>query len=105
MNKVLDYMAMGRPQVAFDLTETRRSAEGAALYATPNSHEEMGQKILQLLDDPELRAQLGERGRQRIENGLGWEHTRTELVKAYEYLSGDKRSSVEWSEQDSSRAA
>ena len=105
MNKVLEYMAMGRPQVAFDLTETRRSAEGAALYATPNSHEEMGQKILQLLDDPDLRAQLGERGRERSENGLGWEHTRTELVKAYEYLSGDKRSSVEWSDQDSSRAA
>ena len=106
MNKVLEYMAMGKPQVAFDLTETRRSAEDAALYATPNSHEEMGQKILRLLDDPELRTQLGERGRQRIENGLGWEHTKTELVRAYEYLSHGKRSPLEtWSARDDSRAA
>ena len=106
MNKVLEYMAMGKPQVAFDLTETRRSAEGAALYATPNSQEEMGQKILQLLDDPELRQQLGERGRERIENGLGWEHTRTELVRAYEYLSKGKRPHVEmWSARDGSPAA
>ncbi len=101
MNKVLEYMAMGKPQVAFDLTETRRSAEGSALYATPNSHEEMGQKILQLLDDPELRDQLGERGRERIENGLGWEHTRTELVRAYEYLSGGERPQLEtWGARD-----
>lgn len=106
MNKVLEYMAMGKPQVAFDLTETRRSAEGAALYATPNSHEEMGQKLLQLLDDPELRQQLGERGRERIENGLGWEHTRTELLRAYEYLSNGKRPHLEkWSARDGSRAA
>lgn len=106
MNKVLEYMAMGKPQVAFDLTETRRSAEDAALYATPNSHEEMGQKILRLLDDPELRTQLGECGRERIENGLGWEHTRTELVRAYEYLSDGKRSPLEtWSARDDSRAA
>ncbi len=106
MNKTLDYMAMGKPQVAFDLMETRRSAEGAALYATPNSHEEMGQKILQLLDDPELREQLGKRGRERIENGLGWEHTRTELVSAYEYLSDGQRSQLEtWSARDGSRAA
>lgn len=95
MNKVLDYMAMGKPQVAFDLMETRRSAEGAALYAIPNSHEDMGRNILQLLDDPDLRRQLGERGRERIANGLGWEHTRTELQRAYEYLSRGTRSHME----------
>ena len=106
MNKVLDYMAMGKSQVAFDLKETRRSAGGAALYATPNSHEEMGRKILQLLDDPDLRRQLGERGRKRISNGLGWEHTRTELVRAYEYLSdGNPSNAGTWSAQDGSRAA
>jgi glycosyltransferase involved in cell wall biosynthesis len=92
MNKVLEYMAMGKPQVAFDLTETRRSADGAALYATPNNHEEMGEKILQLLDDPELRKQLGAIGRERIEASLGWEHTRTELVRAYEFLATGERS-------------
>lgn len=104
MNKVLEYMAMGKPQVAFDLTETRRSAGGAALYATANSHEEMGQKILQLLDDPGLRDQLGAAGRERIENGLGWEHTRTELVKAYDFLASGERPQLKtWNARDGSR--
>src|SRR5262249_28083960 len=36
MNKIVEYMALGKAIVAFDLHETRVSAADAALYATPN---------------------------------------------------------------------
>src|SRR5262249_13003759 len=42
MNKVLEYMACGRPIVAFDLREHRFSAGDGALYATPNRDDELG---------------------------------------------------------------
>ncbi len=83
MNKTLEYMAMGRPVVAFDLRETRVSAADAALYAVPNDSLSFAACIERLLDDPGLRKKLGERGRQRIENGLGWDQTKGSLLEAY----------------------
>ena len=83
MNKTLEYMAMGRPVVAFDLRETRYSAGSACLYAEPNDPISFAGCIGQLLDDPELRFELGRRGSQRIEDGLSWEHTKGSLLKAY----------------------
>jgi len=37
MNKIMEYMYFGLPIVAFDLRETRFSAQEAALYAPANS--------------------------------------------------------------------
>jgi glycosyltransferase involved in cell wall biosynthesis len=86
MNKVLEYMACGRPIVAFDLREHRASAGDGALYAEPNRDEDMAGKIVQLLDDPECRERMGERNRRRFLEGLSWEHNAGELIRAYEEL-------------------
>ena len=51
MIKTMEYMAMGKPVVAFDLPETRYSAQHAALYATPNRVEEFADHIETLLAD------------------------------------------------------
>jgi glycosyltransferase involved in cell wall biosynthesis len=83
MIKVMEYMAMGKPIVAFDLTETRASAQDAALYARPNSPEDFAVKIEQLLDDAGLRRRMGEFGRERIEKNLSWDHSRKHLLDAY----------------------
>ena len=40
MNKTMEYMAYELPVVAFDLVETRVSAQEAAVYATPNQVDE-----------------------------------------------------------------
>jgi glycosyltransferase involved in cell wall biosynthesis len=84
MNKTLEYMAMGKPVVAFDLLETRVSAGDAALYAENNDECAFGDRIAELLDSAELRRQLGHRGRTRIVNGLSWEHSKEHLWRAYE---------------------
>ncbi len=87
LGKTLEYMAMGKPTVAFDLPETRRVAGDAALYARPNSVEDFTEKIEMLLNDETLRGQMGAAGRKRIEEELSWEHTKTELLRAYDALA------------------
>ncbi len=84
--KTMEYMAMGKPIVAFELVETRFSAQQAALYATPNLVEDFANKIEALLDNEELRLTMGVIGRKRIEEELSWDHTKKRLLLAYETL-------------------
>ena len=86
MIKTMEYMAMGKPVVAFDLIEARFSAQNAALYATPNSVGDFANKIEMLLNDEELRLKMGAIGRKRIEEELSWDHTSKNLLLAYEML-------------------
>jgi glycosyltransferase involved in cell wall biosynthesis len=86
LGKTLEYMAVGKPSVAFDLPETQRVAQDAALYAKPNSAEDFADKIEILLNDEELRGHMGAVGRKRIEEEFSWVHTSTELLRAYRML-------------------
>jgi len=91
MNKVLEYMACGRPIVAFDLREHRASAGDGALYAEPNRDEDLADKIATLLDDAERRRTMGEANRQRFLDRMAWEYSRGELIRAYEALWRPRR--------------
>lgn len=84
MNKVLEYMAMGRPIVAFDLRETRVSAGDAALYVSPNDEYAFAGAIDALLRDPQRRREMGEYGRSRLEDEVSWDISRDELVRFYQ---------------------
>jgi glycosyltransferase involved in cell wall biosynthesis len=86
MNKTMEYMAMGKPVVAFDIRETRFSAAGAALYAEPNDVYQFASRIVELLDDPEARERLGRIGRERVEQYLSWDRTKPNLLDAYAHL-------------------
>lgn len=86
MNKILEYMALGKPIVQFDLTEGRYSAKEASLYAEPNNHKDMAEKILFLLDNKEKREYMSKYGRNRIINELSWEHTSKALIDGYNKL-------------------
>src|SRR4030066_1685252 len=84
MNKIMEYMALGKPVVQFDLTEGRFSAQEASLYAEKNSELDLARKIVQLLDDPGARAKMGAFGRNRVENELEWKYEVPRLLRAYE---------------------
>jgi asparagine synthase (glutamine-hydrolysing) len=84
MEKTMEYMAMGMPGVAFDLPETRLSAQDSTLYARPNDISDFASKIEALLDDEDLRRRMGARGRQAIEDTLAWDHNRSKLLQAYD---------------------
>lgn len=83
MNKILEYMALAKPIVQFDLKEGKYSAQSASLYANNNDYEDMMHKIRTLLDNPSLRTQMGNFGYNRIINELSWEHTSKVLIEAY----------------------
>ena len=93
MNKVLEYMALGKPIVQFDLTEGRFSADESSAYARPNDTVDLARKLCELLDDPERRATMGAIGRSRVESGLAWHHQIPALLQAYETAmnAGDAR--------------
>jgi glycosyltransferase involved in cell wall biosynthesis len=84
MNKILEYMAMGKPIVQFDLREGRRSAQEASLYAKPNDEVEFAENILKLLESPELREKIGAEGRRRMEEMFEWRHQAPKLLEVYE---------------------
>ena len=84
MNKILEYMAMKRPVVSFDLVEARTSAGEAALYAEPNDVDSFAQAIETLLDDAPRRRTMGELGHKRIAGPLSWERSRESYLAAYE---------------------
>ena len=84
MNKVLEYMAFGKPQVMFALAEGRHSAGDAAVYVNENSPARLGDAISGLLDDPPKRERMGRLGAERIRTQLSWEHSVTELLAAYQ---------------------
>jgi glycosyltransferase involved in cell wall biosynthesis len=86
MNKVMEYMALGKPIVQFDVTEGRFSAQDASLYAKPNDPIDFGNKILELLDSKAIRQRMGEFGRRRVNDALAWEYERPKLLAAYDAL-------------------
>ena len=86
MNKIVEYMALGKPILQFDVTEGRHSAAEASLYAKANDPIDFAQKLIELLDDSERRRRMGRIGLHRVENELSWEHQKPKLVAAYERL-------------------
>jgi glycosyltransferase involved in cell wall biosynthesis len=90
MNKIMEYMALGKPIVQFDLTEGRFSALDASLYAKNTDTADFGERILELLDDPARRAAMGKSGRDRVRDVLAWPHEAPKLLAAYAAaLKGD----------------
>jgi glycosyltransferase involved in cell wall biosynthesis len=83
MNKILEYMALGKPIVQFDVTEGRFSAGEASLYARPNDPVDFAEKLLALLEDEAARARMGAIGRARVEERFAWSYEAPKLLEAY----------------------
>jgi glycosyltransferase involved in cell wall biosynthesis len=89
MNKTMEYMAFGVPVVAYDLVETRVSADAAAAYADPaGGSEEFAEQLVGLIDSPGARSVMGRFGRERIESRLAWKHQAPKYLAVYDKLTG-----------------
>jgi glycosyltransferase involved in cell wall biosynthesis len=86
MNKIMEYMALGKPIVQYDLIEGRVSAEDASLYAERNDPNDLARKLVALLDDEPTRKRMGQIGLERVKTTLAWEHEAPRLLAAYEAL-------------------
>lgn len=90
MIKLMEYMSLGKPIVAFDLPEHRVTAGEAALYARPNDELDFARQIARLMDDPERRRTMGQIGRARVEGELAWPHQASRLLEAYASLANHR---------------
>lgn len=81
--KLMEYMSLAKPIVAFDLTEHRFTAQGAAVYVKHNDELEFARAIVQLMDDPARRKKMGLLGRQRMETALAWQYSIPKLLQVY----------------------
>jgi len=81
--KVMEYMAAGKPIVAFDLPETRFSAQESAAYAAPGDVAGFACLIRDVLTDATLKRKMTEAAAARIPS-LRWERQIPALLAAYD---------------------
>ena len=84
MNKIIEYMALEKALVCFDLREAKVSAGDAAVYAKPNDVQDFALKIIDLLHQPEKRTQMARYGRRRFLDTLAWDHQKKHLLRLYQ---------------------
>jgi glycosyltransferase involved in cell wall biosynthesis len=86
MTKIMEYMALGKAIVSFDLKEARYSAGESALYVENNSAEAFADGILTLLKDPDRCLQMGTKGKDRVAKLLSWQNQVEQLRAAYDKI-------------------
>jgi len=86
MNKIVEYMSAGKPIVAFDLLEHRRTALDAAYYVEPNVVGKFAAAVRELLQDTRRREQMSEFAKAHFHDVLAWEISESKLVRAYAEL-------------------
>ena len=89
MNKLMEYMALGKAVVAYDLPETRVSGGNTIAYVEGETSEALAAAILRLVDNPVERNKLGEQARRRVEDSLCWERQAASLREVYRGLLTD----------------
>jgi len=88
MNKTMEYMAFAVPVVAFDLKETRVSAQEAAIYVHPGDIAGFATELGDLLDDDDRRAEMAVQARLRAAADLDWRPQAQAYVGVYDRLLG-----------------
>jgi glycosyltransferase involved in cell wall biosynthesis len=91
MAKTVEYVARGVPVVAVDLLETRRTAEGAALYVPSGSPDELAKALDTLLSDGAARAEMSRVARRRFVDVLAWDHQAKSYIRLWDRLLGQTR--------------
>jgi glycosyltransferase involved in cell wall biosynthesis len=90
MIKIAEYLALGKPVVAYDLLETRRTAADAAMLVPPGDVNGFVEAIIGLARDASLRERLAEAGRERAIE-LTWPHSERALLATYAYVLDTRR--------------
>lgn len=81
--KMLNYMAMSQPVVAFDTPVHREYLAELGVYAPVGDTNAFAEAIQQLAHDPQRRSELGENLRSRAQNNYNWQHAGREIESLY----------------------
>lgn len=87
MIKMMEYMAFGKPIVAFDLKEHRVTAEDAAIYIADNDELAFARALALLMDDSSLRERHGSFGHRRVMDVINWENSARNLLQVYNQVA------------------
>ena len=89
MTKVVEYLAMGRPTLIFDLQETRSVAGAAALVVDEPDAAGLGRTMARIAEDRPLLASLTAAAANRLDElNCSWETSSQNLIDAYARLLG-----------------
>jgi glycosyltransferase involved in cell wall biosynthesis len=88
MNKTMEYMAFGLPVLAFDLQETRFSAEDAAIYVKTPTAEAYGDSLIALIDDEPRRELMANAGMERARGVLDWKYQARNYLSVFSRVVG-----------------
>ncbi len=84
--KILNYMAMGLPTVAFDTPVSREYLGEYGLYAERGNVDSLADKLLVALQDPAAAQRRGELGRKRILEHYTWRQGAQQIVEVYDQI-------------------
>ncbi|HEU5315112.1 MAG TPA: glycosyltransferase family 4 protein [Chloroflexota bacterium] len=84
--KLLNYMAMGLPAVAYDTPVARELLGALGTYAPPGDVTGLGHALQSLLDDADRRRVLGAQLRARAESEFSWDAAGRRLAAHYDDL-------------------
>ena len=89
--KLLNYMAMAMPVVAFDTPVSREYLGTDGVYASCGDVAELAEALCTLLDDPVRARQLGENLRRRSIAKYSWEWAGRQIVRIYDEVRGQSQ--------------
>jgi glycosyltransferase involved in cell wall biosynthesis len=85
--KVLNYMALAQPIVAYDSPVHREYLADLGVYAPPGDVAQFSTAVIQLAHDPVRRQTLGQQLRQRALSEYGWQRAAEQIIRLYEDLT------------------
>ncbi|NLS78787.1 MAG: glycosyltransferase family 4 protein [Chloroflexi bacterium] len=84
--KLLNYMSMAMPVVAFDTPVSREYMGEHGVYAPPGDVAAFAEALIALLDDPQRAASLGQQLRQRAVDRYSWDWAGGQITNIYQGL-------------------
>lgn len=84
--KILNYMALAMPTVAFDTPAQREILGSLGVYASIGDSEALARRVAELIDQPQRRRMLGEQSRRMAVQHFGWDRAAMTMTSVYERL-------------------
>ena len=84
--KIVEYLASGKPIVASSIPEVKKMVNGSGMLVEPGNYYALAEAILDLMENEQLRKELGTKARKRAETKYDWTNTASSLLSAYEKI-------------------
>jgi len=85
---LIDSLACGVPLVVTDSGEVKNASQGAAILAKPKDEKSIVEAMLKLIENPQLRKELGTKERKIAEEKFSIEKVGNDFISIYKNLTG-----------------